>query len=255
MTDTDQDADFRKRTLMPRRRFLATSAGAASALLIPNPLKSKEDSMSPKAFVYTEVAISIPFDQAPWQKINVEIRKQPGFLNKTWLHGHSTQSVGGLYAFDSLENATTFVTGYFPTEPRGFGVAHNTRVFDAEVARAASLDMGSVHFGDAPTQKPAAFVYTELQISKPFDSFAWQGRNIELKKVPGLQNKLWLSGHGTHSLGGFDAFASLDDAVDYAINAFPETAAKLGTAFYTRIFDASVTEEASRQMNSPFYAV
>lgn len=210
--------------------------------------------MFPNAFVYTEVAASVPFDQAPWKKINVEIRKQPGFLNKTWLQGHGTQSLGGLYAFDSIENATKFVTGYFPSEPRAFGVAHNTRVFDAGVVRTASQDMGSVHFGAAPASKPAAFVYTELQISKPFDTFPWEDRNRELKDTPGLQNKLWLSGHGTHSLGGFEAFDSLDAAIDFAINIFPETAAKVGTAFYTRIFDADITEEASREMNSPYYA-
>lgn len=254
MTDDDENAEFRQRTLMPRRQFLTTSAAVAGALLTPTLLNAKEHEMSPKAFVYTEVAISVPFDQAPWKKINLDIRKQPGFLNKTWLQGHATQSLGGVYAFDSLENATKFVTGYFPTEPRSFGVAHNTRVFDAEVVRAASLDMGSVHYGAAPAEKPAAFVYTELQISKPFEGFSWQSRNAELKAVPGLQNKLWLSGHGTHSLGGFDAFASLEAAIDYAINAFPETAAKLGTAFYTRIFDAAITEQASREMNSPFYS-
>ena len=253
MTEDDENAEFRERTRMPRRQFLTTSAALAGTLLTPTLLKAKESSMSPKAFVYTEVAISVPFDQAPWRKINEDIKKQPGFLNKTWLQGHATQSLGGLYAFDTIENATNFVTGYFPTEPRSFGVAHNTRVFDAEVVRAASEDMGSVHYGAAPANRPAAFVYTELQISKPFDGFSWQGRNGELKAVPGLQNKLWLSGHGTHSLGGFDAFASLDEAIDYAINAFPETAAKLGTAFYTRIFDADVTEEASREMYSPFY--
>ena len=49
-------------------------------------------------------------------------------------------------------------------------------------------------------------------------------------------------------------FGNLEDAVDFALNAFPATAAKFGTAFYTRIFDATVTEQASRAMNSPFYA-
>lgn len=239
-----------------RRQLLTASAiGAAGIVASTGILKAKEiANMTPKAFVYTEVAISVPFDQAPWKQINEEIKKQPGFLNKTWLQGHANQSLGGMYSFDTLENARKFVTGYFPTEPRAFGVAHNTRVFDAEVVKSASTDIGSVHYGDAPSRKPGAFVYTELQLSRKFKDFPWQDRNTALKQVPGLQNKIWLSGVSTHTLGGFDAFDTLDQALDFAINAFPETAASLGSAFYTRVFDASVTEDASRDMYSPYYA-
>ncbi len=235
-----------------------TLAGAAGLLLAPSVALSKEATMkpsvTPKAFVYTEVAISVPFDQAPWQNINVQIKKQPGFLNKTWLHGDGTQSIGGLYAFDSIENARGFVTGYFPSEPRGFGVAHNTRVFDADVVAEASRDLGSPHFGETPAKEPGAFVYTELQFSLAFDKLDWKARNAELKATKGLQNKLWLSGVNTHTLGGFDAFDTVDQARDYAINQFPEVAARLGAAFYTRIFDANVTRTASIEMNSPYYA-
>ncbi|MHA7773152.1 YdhR family protein [Roseibium sp. M-1] len=239
---------------LTRRTVLAATAAVAGTIAVPTILKAKESTiMEPKAFVYTEVAISVPFDQAPWAKINEAIKEQPGFLNKTWLQGHANQSLGGFYAFDSLDNARKFVTGYFPTEPRAFGVAHNTRVFDAEIVRDASVDLGSVHYGNTVTKKPGAFVYTELQVSVPFDGFGWQDRNEALKLTPGLQNKVWLSGLGTNTLGGFDAFDSLDDALDYAINAFPEIAAKFNSAFYTRVFDASVTEMASREMRSPYY--
>jgi hypothetical protein len=234
-----------------RREMLIATAGAA---LAPSIIHAKETPMSPKAFVYTEVAISVPFDQAPWATINDQIRKQPGFLNKTWLHGHGTGSIGGFYAFDSLENAKHFVTGYFPTEPRSFGVAHNTRVFDAQIVKAASEDMGSVHYGASPRQSPGAFVYTELQFSQPFGTFDWQARNMTLKQVPGIQSKVWLSGVSTNTLGGFDAFDTVEQALDYAINQFPEVAENLGAAFYTRVFDATTTEDASRQMQSPFYS-
>lgn len=209
--------------------------------------------MTPKAFVYTEVAISVPFDQAPWPKINEDIRRQPGFLNKTWLHGHGTGSLGGLYAFDGQQTAKKFVTEYFPTEPRAFGVAHNTRVFDAEIVREASEDLGAVHFGASPITKPGAFVYTELQFSQPFDAFDWRSRNQQIREIEGLQNKIWLSGVSTNTLGGFDAFESVESALDYAVNQFPEVAAKFGSAFYTRVFDAKTTEDASRQMMSPYY--
>lgn len=250
MTETPTNADFRERSRLSRRQLLAASAGA---LLLPSLPKAQVTAMTPKAFVYTEVAISVPFDQAPWQEINEAIRQQPGFLNKTWLSGHGNNSLGGFYGFDSIENARKFVTGYFPSEPRVFGVAHNTRVFDAQATAAASRDMGAVQYGGAK-DAPGAFVYTELQLSVPFGDAPWQARNKALKMLPGLQNKVWLSGLQTQTLGGFDAFDTLDHALDFAVNMFPETAAGLGCAFYTRVFDASVTETASRAMRSPYYS-
>jgi hypothetical protein len=39
----------------------------------------------------------------------------------------------------------------------------------------------------------------------------------------------------------------------FAVDDFPKTAAKLNAAFYTRVFDASVAEAASRGLNSPYY--
>lgn len=249
MTLNRPRAGSRAPSRMSRRQLLAASAGA---LLLPSLAKTQETAMTPKAFVYTEVAISVPFDQVPLQEINAAIRKQPGFLNKTWLSGHGNNSIGGFYAFDSIENARKFVTGYFPGEPRSFGVAHNTRVFDAEATAAASRDMGAVYYNSGAAA-PGAFVYTELQLAVPFEEAPWKARNAALKTLPGLQNKVWLSGLQTQTLGGFDAFDSLDNALDFALNLFPETAAELGCAFYTRVFDASATEAASKAMNSPYY--
>jgi hypothetical protein len=34
---------------------------------------------------------------------------------------------------------------------------------------------------------------------------------------------------------------------------FPSAIAKMNAAFYTRVFDAGVVEEASRQLHSPFF--
>ena len=213
----------------------------------------KDTSMQPKAFVYTEIQISVPFGDSPWRQISETIRKQPGFLNKTWLSGVGNNSLGGFYAFDSIENAQRFVTEYFPTEPRAFGAAHNTRIFDAEVVSEASLDLGSPHFGAQPSQAPAAFVYTEVQINVPFDKAPWRDRNPVLRKTPGLISKTWLSGLHTNTLGGIDAFDTIESARTFAIDAFPETAARMNAAFYTRIFDAKMTEEACRFLNSPYY--
>jgi len=209
--------------------------------------------MSIKAFVYTEVQISVPFEKAPWRAVNANIKKQPGFINKTWLSGAKTNSLGGIYAFDSIENAQKFVTGYFPEEAAGFGAAHNTRIFDAYVVKEASIDLNSPYFGVAPSRKPSAFVYTEVQVSVPFENAPWKDRNPVLKQQQGLIAKTWLSGLHTNTIGGFDAFDTLDNAKAFALEAFPKTAKKMNAAFYTRVFDASLTEEASREMYSPFY--
>ena len=102
--------------------------------------------MQPKAYVYTELQLSVPFEDAPWRDLNPELKKQPGFINKTWLSGVTTNTVGGFYAFDSVNNAEAFVTGYFPKEAAKFGVAHMTRVFDASIVEQASRELASPHY-------------------------------------------------------------------------------------------------------------
>ena len=210
--------------------------------------------MNPKAFVYTEVQVSVSdFDKAPWRVLNPVLLEQPGLLNKTWLWGVGTGSLGGLYTFDSIDNANDFVTGYFPTEAREIGATHNTRVFDAEATREASLGTKSVHYGADQGIEPGAFVYTEVQVNVPFEKAPWRARNPILLQTPGLISKTWLAGLHTNTLGGLDAFDTVDNAKDFAINVFPKTARKLNAAFYTRVFDAKATKQASIDMKSPFY--
>ena len=96
-----------------------------------------------KAFVYTELQISLPFAQTPWRELNAQIVEQPGFRNKTWLAGSLNQSVGGFYEFDSLANAKRVVTGYFPGESAELNAAYTTRLFDAAPSEQASRAMGS----------------------------------------------------------------------------------------------------------------
>lgn len=211
--------------------------------------------MTQKAFVYTELQISIPFADVPWQTINEAIKQQPGFINKTWLCGLGNHSVGGFYAFDSIDNAQKFVTGYFPDEAKYLGVAQTTRVFDALVTEEASQDMNSVHYGGKIDHKPGAFVYTEVQLNvSPFDAGPWREFNPMLKEQPGLLAKTWLSGIHTGTPGGLYAFDTNENAQAFALNYFPGEAAGLNAAFYTRVFDAKVVEEASRDMNSPFFS-
>ena len=209
--------------------------------------------MSTRAFVYTELHISEPFAEVPWQEINPVLLQQPGFRNKTWLSGLGTHSLGGFYEFDGIENAKKFVTGFFPAEARKYGVAQTTRVFDGEVVEEASRDMNSLHFDGRFTQQPTAFVYTEVQISVPFAQAPWREMNPILKAQPGLLHKTWLSGVHTHSLGGFYAFDTVDNATRFVTDYFPTEPAALNVAFTTRLFDAAVVGEASKFLHSPFY--
>jgi len=206
-----------------------------------------------KAFVYTELQISIPFDQYGWRNANPALREQPGFCNKTWLSGVGTNSTGGFYEFDSIENAKKFVTGYFPQRARAVGVAQTTRVFDGEVVEEASRYLNSVHFGGKVTTKPGAFVYTEAQISAPFAQAPWREMNPILKVQPGLLHKTWLSGVQNNSVGGFYAFDTIANATRFVTDYFPTEAAGLNIAYSTRVFDALVVEEASRGVNSHFF--
>jgi hypothetical protein len=207
-----------------------------------------------KAFVYTELQISLPFAQAPWRELNEQIREQPGFKNKTWLSGLLNQSVGGFYEFDSIANAKKFVTSYFPAEARKFGVAQTTRVFDMDVVEEASWQMGSVYFGARAELTPGAFVYTEVQLAAPFDQAPWRALNPILKVQPGLLHKTWLSGADNQSVGGFYAFDNIDNARRFVTDYFPTETAELNAAYTTRLFDAAPGEQASRAMGSPLYA-
>lgn len=206
-----------------------------------------------KAFVYTELQISLPFAQAPWRELNAQIREQPGFKNKTWLAGLLNQSLGGFYEFDSIDNAKKFVTGYFPAEARKFGVAQTTRVFAMDVVEEASRQLDSVYFGARAERTPGAFVYTEVQLSAPFDQAPWRALNPILKVQPGLLHKTWLSGVDNQSVGGFYAFDSVDNARRFVTDYFPTETAELNAAYTTCLFDAAQSEQASRAMGSPLY--
>lgn len=113
--------------------------------------------------------------------------------------------------------------------------------------------MGSVDFGGKLDKKPGAFVYTEVQVNVPFEEFPWNERNPILKTQPGLLAKTWLSGVNTNTVGGFYAFDTIENAKNFALDAFPKSVAKMKAALYIRIFDAGVVEDASIGMNSPYF--
>lgn len=232
--------------------FVFTGTPRAHALLSSS-IEKEPSHMIRRAFVYTETQANIPFHQVRWNDVNDGVAEQPGFIDKTWLSGHQTNSVGGLYSFDSIDAALSFCTDFFPSLARDLGVAHSTRVFDGAATEEASADMNAPHFGGSVSKEPGAFVYTEVQVSRAFEDAPWRERNPELRRQKGLISKLWLSGLNTQTLGGLDAFDSVENALDFAINAFPKTAVAMNAAFYTRVFDARVTEAASRGLNSPYY--
>lgn len=68
------------------------------------------------------------------------------------------------------------------------------------------------------------FLYTEIQAAVPFEQFDWHQVNAALKAAPGLIRKTWLSGIGTHTLGGFYEFDSAENALAFAQGPFAEEA-------------------------------
>jgi hypothetical protein len=207
-----------------------------------------------KAFVYTELQNSVPFTDAVWRAANPVLLEQPGLRNKTWLSGVNTHTTGGFYEFDTIENAKTFAIQVFPARARKAGVAQTTRIFDGSVVEEASRFLNSLHFGGTLSTAIGAFVYTEAQVSAPFEQAPWRPMNPILKQQPGLLHKTWLSGVGNHSVGGFYAFDTIENATRFSTDYFPTEAEQLGVAYTTRVFDAGIVEAASRPMRSPFYA-
>ena len=207
-----------------------------------------------KAFVYTEIQAALPFQEAPWKTINQALKNQMGLINKTWLSGVGDHSVGGFYAFDSIENAQKFVTEYFPAEARALGVPQRTLIFDGMATEEASKALNSYHYGNGQHRQPGAYLYTEVQLGiRPFSDAPWRQINEAIKRQPGFMAKTWLSGLHTGTVGGFYAFDTVENAKQFAMEYFPTETAAMNAAFTTRVFDAGVVEQASREMQSPFY--
>lgn len=99
------------------------------------------------------------------------------------------------------------------------------------------------------------FLYGEFQTSVPeFTKELWGPVNTDLKNVPGLIRKTWLSGIGTHTVGGFYEFDSEEHARAFATGLYAEQAKYAGASLTVKLFDGEMTEEASRDMRSPHYS-
>src|SRR5256885_1040011 len=64
-----------------------------------------------KTFLYTEVQASVPFEHFDWERANGAIKDAPGLIRKTWLSGLGTNTIGGVYQFDSAGHALAFAAG------------------------------------------------------------------------------------------------------------------------------------------------
>ncbi|NIZ62366.1 hypothetical protein DL239_15445 [Sedimentitalea sp. CY04] len=100
-----------------------------------------------KAFVYAEMQVSVPFENAPWRDRNPVLKTQPGLLAKTWLSGMRTNTLGGFYAFDSVETAWAYAVDVVPKTAIALQAAPYTRVFDASQSREANQYLSSAYFG------------------------------------------------------------------------------------------------------------
>jgi len=104
--------------------------------------------MSPqKVFLYGELQISVsPFTQEVWGPVNEKLKTVPGLIRKTWTIGIGTNTVGGFYEFDSIENARAFAVGPYAQEAADMGASLTVRLFDGDIGEAASRDMNSPHY-------------------------------------------------------------------------------------------------------------
>ncbi len=96
-----------------------------------------------KAFVYVEAQVSVSFDEFPWKDDNPGIKSQPGLISKTWLSGIDNNSIGSFYAFDSIENAKKYATGYMFEKAKKLNIGLTTRIFCAESVEEASKELNS----------------------------------------------------------------------------------------------------------------
>lgn len=94
--------------------------------------------MAEKVFLYAEIQVSIPFEQIAWKEIDAAMKKNPGLKSKTWLSGINTNTIGGFYEFDSLENAKAYAVGYLAQAAQQIGGALTVRLYNGEVVAEAS---------------------------------------------------------------------------------------------------------------------
>ena len=99
-----------------------------------------------RVFLYAEFQISAPFGEGIWKETNPMMQTVPGLRSKTWLSGINTQSVGGFYEFDSVENARAYAEGMLAGFAKKRGASLTVKLFDGDVVADASRGMKSPFF-------------------------------------------------------------------------------------------------------------
>ncbi len=102
-----------------------------------------------KVYLYAEIQVSIPFKEIDWPAINVAMKKEKGLKSKTWLSGLNTNTIGGFYEFNSVENAKAYALGYLAKAAEQIGGSLTVRLFDGDVVAGASQGMDSPFYGAA----------------------------------------------------------------------------------------------------------
>ncbi|MCX4187736.1 YdhR family protein [Methylophaga sp. OBS4] len=98
------------------------------------------------------------------------------------------------------------------------------------------------------------FLYVELQLSAPFTEDLWREINQAMHTVAGMRSKTWLSGINNYSVGGFYEFDSVQNARAYAEGMLADFAKAADASLSVKLFDGDVVAEASKDMNSPYFA-
>jgi hypothetical protein len=105
-----------------------------------------------KVYLYAEIQVSVPFSQVDWASFNVSMKKEKGLKSKTWLSGINTDTIGGFYEFDSVENARAYAVGYLAAAAAQIGGSLTVRLFDGDVVEAASRGMASPFYAPAEAE-------------------------------------------------------------------------------------------------------
>ncbi|MFG1477980.1 YdhR family protein [Xanthobacter sp. V4C-4] len=96
-----------------------------------------------KVFLYAEIQVSIPFTEVDWTAINIAMKENPGLKSKTWLSGLNTNTIGGFYEFDSVENAKAYAVGYLAAAAQQLGGSLSVKLFNGDITADANRGMAS----------------------------------------------------------------------------------------------------------------
>jgi len=95
-----------------------------------------------KIFLYVEFQISKDFTTLDIEDINAQMKEYPGLVSKTWLSGINTNSLGGFYEWDSLENVQNYIDNYLAPGMKHYG-SLTVKLFDGDVVKDACIGMNS----------------------------------------------------------------------------------------------------------------